>query len=241
VINNSKSIKQTLLVLLITFGTYTLFAQKKEGVITYKSKVITHKDDDKQSEAIQFLNDAMANNDFIDFELSFNNTESVFKIAASLEGDNTNLVISKLHLGGHKTYYYNTSSKENIYQTEAYGEFFIITNHTNYKWTLTNESKKIENYTCYKATTIKEVKNSTGVFKRKVVAWYTPQIPLQIGPAGYNGLPGLILELLEKDNLYVARKIHINTLETKIEKPTKGKKVTHQEFLKIGERIGTTR
>lgn len=236
-INNSKSIKQTFLVILITFSTYTLFAQKKEGVITYKSKIMKPMDDDEKDEGIQFLNDIIINNDFIDFELSFNNTESVFKIVEYLEGDNDNLEFSMIFLGGSKVYYYNTSTKENIYQTESYGEFFIITDHTNYEWTLTKESKKIENYTCYKATTIKEIKNSAGIFKRKVVAWYTPQIPLQIGPAGYNGLPGLILELQEKDNLYVARKININTLETKIKKPTKGKKITYQEFLKIGERI----
>ncbi|MGR7812992.1 GLPGLI family protein [Lacinutrix undariae] len=234
-INNSKSIKQTLLVILITFSTQ-IFAQKREGVITYKSKIIKPMDNDTKSSSIQFLNDIIINNDFIDFELSFNNTESVFKITESLEEDN-NLKFSIGLLGGYEIYYYNTSTKENIYQTESYGEFFIITDHENYKWTLTKESKKIENYTCYKATTIKEIKNSVGVFKRKVVAWYTPQIPLQIGPAGYNGLPGLILELQEKNKLYVARKIDINALETEIKKPTKGKKITYQEFLKIGERI----
>lgn len=236
-INNSKSIMQTLLVILITFSIHTLFAQKKEGIITYKSKVIKPIDDNTKSSNIQFINDIIKDNDFIDFELRFNNTESVFKMAKSLESDNINLKISIGLLGGYETYYYNTLTKKNIYQTESYGEFFIITDHTNYKWTLTKESKKIENYTCYKATTIKEIKNEAGIFKRKVVAWYTPQIPLQIGPAGYNGLPGLILELQEKDNLYVARKINITPLETKIKKPTKGKKITYQEFLKIGERI----
>lgn len=49
---------------------------------------------------------------------------------------------------------------------------------------ITQESKKIGDFICYKAIT-----------KNKRVVWFTPEIPLQFGPKQYRGLPGLILEV----------------------------------------------
>jgi GLPGLI family protein len=63
--------------------------------------------------------------------------------------------------------------------------------------------------------------------ERKVIAWYTTQIPYNFGPKDYNGLPGLILELQEDNLLIKASKI---TLQQKkkivIKKPNQGEKIT---------------
>lgn len=74
---------------------------------------------------------------------------------------------------------------------------------TNYKyeeklekpqWTLEKDTKVIIDYKCQKAT---------AHFKgRTWTAWYTPEIPVQEGPWKLNGLPGLILEAQDSDNLY---------------------------------------
>ena len=58
------------------------------------------------------------------------------------------------------------------------------------------------------------------------------------GPIGYAGLPGVILELEARNYKYYATKINLNPKkEIKITKPTKGKKVTQEEFYDIA--IGT--
>ena len=49
-----------------------------------------------------------------------------------------------------------------------------------------------------------------------VTAWYTPQIPVNQGPGEYWGLPGLILEVHDDQNL-------INITFNSIENPTKNK------------------
>ena len=68
----------------------------------------------------------------------------------------------------------------------------------------------------------------------EVTAWFTPQIPVSNGPGEYAGLPGLILELNVYRTTLLCSKIVMNPKESeKIEPPTKGKKVTREEYTKI--------
>jgi GLPGLI family protein len=72
-----------------------------------------------------------------------------------------------------------------------------------------------------------------GVFKRNVVAWYCPKIPVSFGPKGYGDLPGLILELEEKNITFGAKKITLNPTNIIIEKPSKYKIVSEIEYEKM--------
>lgn len=61
-------------------------------------------------------------------------------------------------------------------------------------WTLLNENKMINNFSVYKAECL--------LFGRLWTAWYTTEIPFQVGPYKFNGLPGLILEITDSKNEY---------------------------------------
>jgi GLPGLI family protein len=53
-----------------------------------------------------------------------------------------------------------------------------------------------------------------------IITWFAPSLPYGYGPKDYNNLPGLILELTEKETTYYASKINItNGTETKIDFP----------------------
>jgi len=112
------------------------------------------------------------------------------------------------------------------------GTHYIISSKANkYQWKLTKETKKISGYTCYKATTQKITNNMAGTFAKPVTAWYAPAIPIPFGPKDYNGLPGLILELQEGTIGLYATKINLNPKEKiEINKPTKGKLMTQEEY-----------
>lgn len=58
-------------------------------------------------------------------------------------------------------------------------KFYIKEESSNTKWQLTKESKKIDNYTCYKAHYPKTVTSArTGkTMQTNVIAWFTPEIP----------------------------------------------------------------
>ncbi|MBT8243620.1 MAG: GLPGLI family protein [Winogradskyella sp.] len=68
----------------------------------------------------------------------------------------------------------------------------------------------------------------------EVIAWYTPQIPINQGPDDYWGLPGLILEVNADRTTILCTKIIINPKEKDvIDKPEKGEVVTQEEYTKI--------
>ncbi|WP_339611232.1 GLPGLI family protein [uncultured Planktosalinus sp.] len=68
----------------------------------------------------------------------------------------------------------------------------------------------------------------------EIVAWYTPQIPISQGPGEFSGLPGLILEIQADRTSVLCSKIVLNPKETiEIKKPSKGQKVTQEEYQKI--------
>ncbi|MGB3590254.1 MAG: GLPGLI family protein [Nonlabens sp.] len=65
----------------------------------------------------------------------------------------------------------------------------------------------------------------------QVTAWFTPQIPVQHGPAEYAGLPGLILEVSAGNTTLLCSKIEVNPEEREaIEPATKGTETTEQEY-----------
>jgi GLPGLI family protein len=75
-------------------------------------------------------------------------------------------------------------------------------------WKITNETKEINGYTCYKAyfsTNNSELKRANIIMPR--FAWFTTDIPLSGGPTLFGNLPGLILELETKSAHFVATNI----------------------------------
>src|SRR5690606_19858901 len=71
-------------------------------------------------------------------------------------------------------------------------------------WNITQETKIIAGYKCIKATT-----NFRG---RDWTAWFTPDIPVPVGPWKLRGLPGLIIEAVDSSNTYIYRAEKIGPL-----------------------------
>jgi GLPGLI family protein len=64
-----------------------------------------------------------------------------------------------------------------------------------------------------------------------ITAWYTPEIPVNQGPEGYWGLPGLILEVNDGKTIMLCSKIVLNSKDkVEIKAPTNGKIVTQKEY-----------
>ena len=105
-------------------------------------------------------------------------------------------------------------------------------------WTITSDVKYIDKYKCYKATTEYIVVNPKGTFKFPVIAWFCPEIPLPFGPNGYGNLPGLILELQERNVVFGVKKIALNSKINLNYKPSKDDVfLTESEFNTIIEKL----
>ena len=69
-----------------------------------------------------------------------------------------------------------------------------------------------------------------------LTAWFTPQIPVSIGPNGYGGLPGMIMQIDQNngDLLITATDVSVDSPNMElIVAPTKGKKVNKDQYKKI--------
>src|SRR5690606_17876979 len=125
---------------------------------------------------------------------------------------------AKTMIGNDKKYYTNLKEGVSYKQVDAYGETFLIKDSINsLKWKFTKETKKINSFICYKATTSYIVTNKLGTFKKDVVAWYSPNIPYNYGPKNFGGLPGLIIELEDDKFIYVLEKIKFSSKDAKID------------------------
>lgn len=146
-------------------------------------------------------------------------------------------------IGGKGMYYKNTQEKVKIKQKISQGETFIIKYpYEMYNWTITKETKMIDGYKCYKATsTIKEydpIRKRENVFSPEV--WFTPEIPYPFGPKGLDGLPGLVLEAtFNGKTIFYADKIDFKCVECNkmIKQPTKGKEISLEGYLKLQAEI----
>lgn len=201
------------------------------------------------------------------FTLSFNARESIYKEEEKLEQPNTQGgrgMRFMLMQGGNGDYYKNIQEQKYLSKNELLGKIFLIEDSlAKLNWNLGSETKQIGQYTAFKATSVRLIKRTNPKAFRppgpgsqneksenkeeqeeqiiekeiEIVAWYTPEIPVNHGPGEYWGLPGLILELNDDRTTIICSKIVLNPKENIIIKaPTKGKKVDQQGFDEISQK-----
>jgi len=120
------------------------------------------------------------------------------------------------------------AKKEQVEQREFMSRVFLIEGGADQQWKLTGNQKMILDFPCQEAIFEKD--------SSKIVAWFTPVIPVSIGPSNYGGLPGLILSVEADDgkNVITANSVDFTPVSAgKLEKPRKGKNVTREEFDQI--------
>lgn len=107
----------------------------------------------------------------------------------------------------------------------------IKSNYNNWEWTLKNETKEIEHYTCYKAIGEKEITRKGKKERISIIAWYCPEINYSFGPNDVVGLPGLVFEVIRGKQQHIVKKIAFANNSFEIVKPT-GKIISKEEYLK---------
>lgn len=118
---------------------------------------------------------------------------------------------------------------EYLYYKTTYGlikgAFILREDLPKIDWEIQPETKKIEQFHCIRAV---------GVFGgRTYDVWFTPDIPVSLGPYKLWGLPGMILEAKSRDGkvAYAFQSYESPTSdEVKLEKPSLGHEVTWEEF-----------
>ena len=140
-------------------------------------------------------------------------------------------------------------------------EFLVKDSLPNLKWKMESETRVIGGYNCFKATAVRAASKTDfrnlrpkkeETLKTKaaeptkktsfmdemdmpketvIIAWYTPEIPVNQGPENYWGLPGLILEVNDGKTVILCSKVVLNSkVKADIKAPTKGKVISQKEF-----------
>lgn len=222
-------------------------AQQKEGKVVYQRttqlqmRFADHTG--SESEAMRTRTDK--------FELNFANGQMALKtIDDELPDDSPGsggMMIRTIGAGADDATFCDFNHARKVELREFFDKKFLITDSIRRgNWKLTGDTTTILNYTCHKATSQRIGKRMTmsmenGKMERKevddtstLVAWFTTDIPVAAGPEVQGQLPGLILAL-ETNNgrtVYTALEIYPTADIGAIKEPTKGKKVTPDEFAK---------
>lgn len=184
--------------------------------------------------------------EFMDFDnlLIFSSTESVYKNIelATEEGtdfdaedDHRKNWMKKRMAPANDIVYTNIEEELVIQKKEFMDKVFLIKDSLSIaKWKMTGEMKEVSGMNCMKAEYIPDVNDSTDTMQMYV--WFTPEIAIASGPAGYGGLPGLIVYVNINDSrkeISLSKMVMRDLEKDEIEEPKKGKVVTQAEFDEI--------
>jgi GLPGLI family protein len=249
--------------LVLLFVTSLSYSQEFQGRAYYFSKTIFSADlkeenseSKKQDPAFEkALQEALKEASEKSYLLTFNKSECIYEQEQQLEkpkaaSGEMQISVSSSSSEGRK--YINAKDKTSSIEDAILGkEFLIVENIEKPDWKLVDETKKIGDYTCFKAKLtipvsdkqkkeyeefLKKEEIKSSLFKMEepkekiITAWYTPEIPVSFGPNNYWGLPGLILEINEPETIILCSKVVLNTKGTTIKIPNKGQKVSQKEF-----------
>lgn len=189
------------------------FAQVENGEILYSIQFVGNDNIQGNSTINDFLNSTKKGLSELEYLLTFNKDFSSFK--NNYDGIiNEDREIALIFSNAENQCITNIKTNKNYFiitESELFKKNeFILVSDVATAWEITNNTKLINNYKCYEArlTINKEVSQTK---KNKVIiAWFTSEIPLSLGPNGYSGLPGLILELKDNNVLFLANKISLN-------------------------------
>lgn len=191
------------------------------------------------------------------FELLFADNKSLWQYLPNANADDVTTVsgpgmMIRMSVGNNDITFTDLATGQRLDKRELFDRSFLITDTlTKGNWKMTQESKKILDYTAYKAITQRTVVSprvsmENGELKRQdvtdtvsVLAWFTPEIPVSAGPDLLGQLPGLILELETNNGQSITRAIEISPKVNvaKIKEPKGGKKMTAVEFQKEREKL----
>lgn len=216
----------------VFFKTSTMQAQTKQGIVLYEeSRVLLTPEKRKQIEeqmpdpAIrEMVFKRLEGNSKSDMALAFNDVMSCYQAQNVEEKDNDPRVKSMGSTVG-KTFFKNLRSSMYTSQENVMGKPFVVEDTLKkINWKLTGDSKQFGKLNCQKAIAT--------IGKYEVEAWFAMEIPVSSGPANYWGLPGLIIELKEKNGRTFTFKEFINEKpnESQMSLPKEGKKVSQKEY-----------
>jgi len=195
-----------------------------EGVIEYEMKMNMHRQLPKDRPELRQM---MPEYQVLSKELIFNRNASMFKdVVDDIEpsgggrGMRFRMGSTELHI--------DLVNNRKLESSDLFGDVYLIDDELPIlPWKLRGETKKIAGMVCQLAY-YERIEDST-----YVEAWFTPDIPLGIGPDMIRGLPGAVLEadINFGERIYTAKSVKRKEIKEKdLKAPTKGQRVDQATY-----------
>jgi GLPGLI family protein len=179
----------------------------------------------------------------VSYELIVNDSISSFTVINKVYTPDFNK--GAISYGGGSNFYVKKKNNElqSLESTLVFNDSYLKKSTTfTTDWKITNESKVINGYICYKAIIKREklllkATNSKNPeikkIEKELVAWFCPEFPYSFGPDEFFGLPGIIFEAHHSDGkiLFAIDKIELKS-NKKIKATPKLKLITEEEAVK---------
>ncbi|AEM70202.1 Protein of unknown function, Porph ging [Allomuricauda ruestringensis DSM 13258] len=165
-----------------------------------------------------------------EFQLLIDGNESIFKQSEQLVRDDINPMMYKLASGfcsGNEVWHTKTGDPIKRIALLNTDPSMVLTLDEHIKWEITNESKQIGEVKVLKATTTRKL----GSYLEEIEAWFAPTLPYSFGPLGYNGLPGLILEMYRGKVVFKLKEIQEKDVDIKL--PKGSKEMTFEKYFEM--------
>jgi len=224
-----------------------IHAQQKEGKVIYQRtiqmQIVTSDGPEAGQEIPRTRTDK--------FELNFANRQMIWKqMEDEMEDDNAGDqggggIMIRTMGSGDDAVFCDFEKARKVEAREFFEKRFLISDSIRLgNWKLSDETRTILNHLCRKAVSQRIGKRmmmtmDNGKMERKeiddtstVVAWFTTDIPVPAGPEMQGQLPGMILSMETNNGRTVYNAVEISSKPdiAAIKEPTKGKKVTPEEF-----------
>src|ERR1035437_2498868 len=228
-----------------TLFAMTLAAQQKEGKVIYERTLQMQVNISDNNEMAQMMPRTRKDK----FVLSYGNNQSLWKHEDEEinndEASGNGVQIKMVGPGQNDVVFQDFTTGKKVEQRDMMDKKFIIEDSVKkLNWKLTGETQTVMGHLCSKAIAQRigkrmQMSMDNGKMERKeisdtsnLIAWFTNDIPISAGPEVAGQLPGLILSLDINNGrmVYTAMEISGKTDVAAIKPPTKGKKVTLEEY-----------
>jgi GLPGLI family protein len=227
--------KKTIVLIFLSITKSICFSQTN-ALAVYKLQISFDKEALEVDKKYGYLQNAIDICNELEYKLVFNKKEANFFQEVDEKLDKSSVNMANILSETPKVSYQNIDQNIILRELNADGiliqpKEFVIKDSLKINWTITSESKLIDTYLCYKALTTKKVVKGNKIYNENVIAWFCPTIPFSFGPTKYSGLPGLIIELQEKNIAFTLKSLTLNeNIHSKIAIPTAKKTISQTEY-----------
>lgn len=209
----------------------SLLAQLRQGAIVYERKIDVHRriqDDQMKAMVPQFQVAA--------YEVLFKDSISVYKAMPKDEAPDpfennsggNHMVMKFGGPGDDGVLYKNYNSGQLLEEASLEDKKYIITDTLRQQpWKLSDDTATVLGHPCKKAM-------MTSPRGEKVIAWYSSDIPLPIGPEQFGGLPGAVLKVDVGDGgiVYTVKQIDATAHTGEVKIPAGGRLISRADYRK---------